>query len=151
MTVTATTVDAYVASLPDARRAPVLAVLDCIRENIPAGYEEVISWGMPTWQVPLKDYPDTYNGQPFLYAGLANRKGHCALYLSAMSGFPDVEKAFLESFSASGKTLDMGASCVRFKTVDQLDMPSIAAAIRAIPMAECIAHARAARSVKKRN
>ncbi|MCU0830224.1 MAG: DUF1801 domain-containing protein [Rhizobiaceae bacterium] len=126
---------------------PVLAL---IRANMPEGYEEVIAWGMPTWQVPLSHYPDTYNGQPFLYAGLANRKGHCALYLSAMAGFPEVEAAFVQSFSASGKTLNMGASCVRFKSVDQIDLASIAAAIHAIPMADCIANAKAMQAAKRK-
>jgi uncharacterized protein YdhG (YjbR/CyaY superfamily) len=142
-------VDAYLENLPAGRKDVLSPVLDVIRANLPEGYEEVIEWGMPTWQVPLEIYPDTYNGKAFLFAGLASRKGHCALYLSAMAGFPDVERRFVESVAASGKPLDMGSSCVRFKAVADLDLPSVAAAIRAMPMADCVAREKALRAAKK--
>ena len=41
-----------------------------IRANLPKGYRESIGWGCITYEVPLKVYPDTYNGQPLGVAAL---------------------------------------------------------------------------------
>ena len=43
-----------------------------------------MNWGMIVYQVPLKTYPDTYNKQPLMYAGLASQKNHMAVYLSGI-------------------------------------------------------------------
>ena len=40
-----------------------------------------MNWGMITWQVPLKRYPDTYNKQPLAFVALAAQKNNYALYL----------------------------------------------------------------------
>ncbi|MDH3606179.1 MAG: DUF1801 domain-containing protein, partial [Acidimicrobiia bacterium] len=57
----AETVDAYLAELPDDRRAAIEAVRAAILANLPEGYEEAMNWGMISYQVPLETYPDTYN------------------------------------------------------------------------------------------
>ncbi len=59
-------------------------VRDEILANLPLGYEEVMNWGMITYQVPLTTYPDTYNGKPLMYAALASQKNHMAVYLTAV-------------------------------------------------------------------
>ena len=53
----ATTVDDYLASLPDDRREVVAAVLEVIRKNIPSGYSEGMNWGMIAFEIPLSRYP----------------------------------------------------------------------------------------------
>jgi hypothetical protein len=55
----ATTVDAYIDSLPDARREAILTVRRTIAENLPDGLEESIAHGMIAWSVPLAAHPDT--------------------------------------------------------------------------------------------
>ena len=80
----AQTVEAYLAELPDDRRAAISAVREVILENLPDGYEESMNWGMIAYEVPLSTYPDTYNGQPLSYAALASQKNHMAVYLSGI-------------------------------------------------------------------
>ena len=50
-------------------------MLEVIRANLPAGYDEGILWGMISWHIPLERYPDTYNGQPRHRRALAAGSG----------------------------------------------------------------------------
>jgi hypothetical protein len=128
----ATTVDAYLAELPEERRAIVSAVRDLIVRNLPRGYKEMIGYGAINYGIPLADYPDTYNKQPLCYAALAAQKNHYSLYLmNVYSG--DQEDALREGFRNAGKKLDMGKSCVRFKKLDDLPLDVIAQVIASTP------------------
>jgi hypothetical protein len=119
----ATTVEQYLAELPDARRAAISAVRDVILANLPAGYEETMRWGMISYEIPLARYPDTYNDQPLSYAGLASQKRHLAVYLNSIYADDDDEATwFTAAYKATGKKLDMGKSCVRFKRLDDLPL-----------------------------
>ncbi|HLA62824.1 MAG TPA: hypothetical protein VK610_00235, partial [Rhodothermales bacterium] len=60
----AAAVDAYLAALPDDRRDVIAAVRNVVVANLPAGYEESVSWGMIGYEIPLARYPKTYNGHP---------------------------------------------------------------------------------------
>jgi hypothetical protein len=80
---------------------------------------------MITYQVPLETYPDTYNGQPLMYAALASQKNHMAVYLTAVYANDDSRESFLGKYRASGKRLDTGKSCVRFRTLDHLPVDLI--------------------------
>ena len=64
----ASTVEQYLSELPDDRREAIETVREVILKNLPEGYEEVMNWGMITYQVPLETYPDTYNKKPLMYA-----------------------------------------------------------------------------------
>jgi len=134
----AETVDAYLAELPDDRRAAIEEVRATILANLPDGYEEAMNWGMITYQVPLDTYPDTYNGQPLMYAGLASQKNHMAVYLSAVYADEDTRDTFLDAYRASGKKLDMGKSCVRFKRLDDLPVELIGETIGAVEVADFV-------------
>lgn len=136
----ATTIDAFLATLTDDRREAIAAVLAKIRETIPKGYEEGMAWGMITWQVPLAVYPDTYNKKPLMYAALASQKSHLAVYLCNVYGMPELRARFEARFRASGKKLDMGQSCVRFKKLSDLPLDVIGEAIAATPMDAYVAH-----------
>ncbi len=125
----ASTVDAYLAELPAERRAAIATVRDEILTNLPAGYEEAMNWGMITYQVPLTTYPDTYNGKPLMYAALASQKNHMAVYLTAVYADEGTRDGFLDSYRATGKRLDMGKSCVRFRSLDDLPVELIGEAI----------------------
>jgi hypothetical protein len=70
----ATTVEAYLAELPDDRRDTVAAVRQVVLDHLPEGYQERMNWGMISYEVPLERYPETYNGQPLMYAALAAQK-----------------------------------------------------------------------------
>jgi Domain of unknown function (DU1801) len=118
------------------------AVHKTIRDHLPRGYEETSDGKMTVWQVPLSVYPDTYNKAPLMYAALAARKGHMAVYLCNVYGMPELKKKLQAGFKAAGKKLDMGASCIRFKKLDDLPLDVIADAIAATPMQAYIEHAK---------
>jgi hypothetical protein len=130
----ATTVAGYLAELPADRRKTVSAVRAVVRRNLPKGYKESIGYGMICYTVPLSTYPDTYNGQPLCYAAVAAQKHYCALYLMNVYGDSTTANAFRDGFRKAGKKLDMGKSCVRFKTADDLPLDVIGRTIAATPM-----------------
>jgi hypothetical protein len=141
-----TTVDAYLASLPDDRREAIAAVLGVVRENLPDGYVEGVAHGMIAWSVPLATCPDTYNGEPLMYAALASQKRHMALHLMGVYGSDDLRERFVAEYRATRKRLDMGKSCVRFARLEDLPLEVVGRAIAAVPCGDFVAMARAARS-----
>lgn len=136
---TASTVAEYLAGLPSDRRQAIEAVRRTILENLPEGYEEAISWGMISYQVPLEDYPDTYNGQPLLYAALASQKNHMAVYLSGIYSSDEAREKFEQAYRDTGKRFDVGKSCVRFRKLEDLPLDLIGQSIASMPPADLIA------------
>jgi hypothetical protein len=135
----ATTVDEYLAELPEDRRAAISEVRDVVLRNLPAGYRETMNWGMISYEIPLERYPTTYNGQPLSYAALASQKNYCAIYLLGVYGDGEQARWFKEEFRKAGKKLDMGKSCVRFRTADDLPLDVIGRVIAATPPEQFIA------------
>jgi hypothetical protein len=143
------TVAEYLEGLPEERRKTVSAVRKVILKNLPKGYRESLGYGALTYAIPLETFPDTYNKQPLAIACLAAQKHYNSLYLMGAYGDPKQRKALEDGFRKAGKKLDMGKSCVRFKTVDDLPMDVIAKAIAAIPADKYIKFYEASRSGKK--
>ena len=135
----AATPEAYIAELPPERRDLISRVRDLVNANLPDGYVERMSWGMIGWELPLERYPNTYNGQPLVYAGLAAQKNHNALYLNCVYASEERTRRLKEAYAAAGKKLDMGKSCIRFKKADDLAEDVLAEAIRSAPVEEFIA------------
>ena len=107
-------------------------------DNLPDGVVETMNWGMIAYEIPLERYPDTYNGQPLLYAALAAQKHHDALYLHSVYSSDAVAERLRRAYGAAGKKLDVGRSCVRFKRLDQLLPEAIAEAVAAVTVDEYI-------------
>lgn len=133
----AETVEQYLQELPEDRRAVVSAVRDVVVRNLPAGYRETMNWGMISYEIPLEDYPDTYNGQPLGYAALAAQKNYYALYVMTYM-VPVQEKWLRDEFEKAGKKLDMGKSCLRFKKLEDLPLDVIGRLIASTPPREYI-------------
>lgn len=112
--------DEYIASLPPDRREAVSGVREVILRNLPAGFEEGMSHGMIAYYVPLERFPNTYNGEPLGLAGIASQKRYISLYLLSVYGDPEAERRFRDRWAASGKKLNMGKSCVRFRRLDEV-------------------------------
>lgn len=121
----AKTVEGCLSDLPDDRREAIGAVRQTILDNLPPGYEEVMNWGMITYEVPLESYPDTYNGKPLMYAALASQKNHMAVYLTGIYMADEARNEFEAAYRATGKRLDVGKSCVRFKKLEDLPLELI--------------------------
>ncbi len=142
----ATSVDQYLAELPDDRRAALEEVRAVILANLPDGYEESMNWGMISYEIPLERYPPTYNKKPLGYAGLASQKHHMAVYLMEIYSSPENRATFEEQYRATGKRYDVGKSCVRFRKVDDLPLDLIGRTIAATSVDEYIARYEAARA-----
>ena len=145
----ATTVRQYLESLPDERRTAVSAVRKVIRDSLPDGYEEAMNWGMITYQVPLRTYPDTYNGQPLMYAALASQKNHMAVYLTAIYMSEQTRQAFEAAYRATGKRLDVGKSCVRFRRLEDLPLALIGDTIASLSVDEFVGRVRTLTSPRR--
>ena len=134
----AKTVKEYLAELPDDRRESLTTVRDVILQNLPPGYEETMNWGMITYQIPPETYPNTYNKQPLMYAALASQKNHMAVYLTSIYSDVETKETFVREYKATGKKLDMGKSCVRFKKLESLPLELIGKAISSMNVQQMI-------------
>ena len=146
----ATTVHAYLSALPEDRRAAIAAVRQTILENLPPGYEEAMNGGLIPYQVPLATRPDTYNGQPLMYAALASQKNHMAVYLTGIYMSEDARREFETAYEATGKRLDVGKSCVRFKRLDDLPLELIGECIASEEVESFVERCQRATSGRKR-
>jgi len=146
----AATVEEYLAGLPEDRRQALEAVRQVVLENLPDGYEECMSSGMIAWVVPLRRYPETYNELPLQLAALASQKRHMALYLNNVYGDEGTREWFTAAYEASGKRMDMGKSCVRFRRLDNLPLDVIGQAIARTSVHDFLSFYEAARSKTKR-
>ena len=135
----------YLDALSLDRRMAIETVRHAILENLPEGYQEMFDFGMLAYVIPLETYPKTYNGHPLIYAALASQKRHMAVYLMNIYGDVETERWFTMAYQASGKKLDMGKSCVRFKKLDDLPVDLIGQAIARTPVAEHIGRYEASR------
>jgi hypothetical protein len=141
----AATVAEYLDELSEERRAVVARVRQTVLDHLPAGYQETMRWGMISYEIPLERYPDTYNGQPLAYIGLAAQKRHYALYLMGVYADSDQERRLREVYAERGLRLDFGKSCLRFRRLEELPMDLIAELVAATPPEAHIAQYEASR------
>ena len=122
----AATVEQYVSELIEPRRSELEKLLSLIREHLPAGYIETMAWGMIVFQVPMEISGPTYNQQPLAAVALASQKNYISFYLSAIYASEELTAEFHDRWERSGKKLDMGKSCVRFRSLDKADLATLA-------------------------
>lgn len=139
----AATVAEYLAELPPDRRAAVEAVRAVVRGNMDPVLEEGMLYGMICWYVPHAVFPAGYHvnpARPLTFAALASQKQYLSLYLMTVyvDGTAD-EQWFRTAWAATGKKLDMGKCCVRFKRVEDLALDVIAEAFRRTRVADHLA------------
>ena len=145
----ATTVEDYLAELPDGRRPALEAVRHTILEHLPEGLVETMAWGMICYVVPLDTYADTYNGEPLVHTALTNQKQHMSLYLNAIYGDERIREEFEEAYRATGKRYDVGKSCVRFRRLDDLPLDIVGQAVGSTSVEELIAQHERAMSARR--
>ena len=146
---TATTVEEYLDGLSPERREAVSVVRQSVLSNLPKGYEEIMDFGMIAYVVPLARVPKTYNGHPLMYAAISSEKNYVSVHLMNVYADPETTQWFVERYNATGKKLDMGKSCVRFRKLEDLPLDLIGEAVARTPMEEWIALYEASRPAKK--
>ena len=103
----------------------IRAVRAVILDNLDDEYEEGMQYGMIGYYVPHRVYPAGYHcdpRQPLPFAGLAAQKNHMSLYLCSAYGDHAEARWLRQAWAKSGKKLDMGKSCVRFRSIDDLPL-----------------------------
>ncbi len=149
----ATTVTEYLASLSPERRDAVNAVRKAINRVLPKGYQEGFQFGMVSWFVPLSTFPAGYGGnakQPLPLVSLGSQKNYMALYMICFYGQPALLDWFNAQYKKSGKKLDMGKGCLRFKALPDLALDVVEGTIARIPVAEYTAGYQAMRDAMKK-
>ena len=142
----AKTVEEYLSELEPTRREAISAVRSVILENLPDGYEEVMQYGMISYVVPSSVVPDTYNGQPLMYIALASQKQYMSLYLTTVYADPSLSDWFKQRYLATGKKLNMGKSCVRFRKLENLPLDLVAEVTALTPLAKFVEETKSYRS-----
>ena len=132
----ATTVKDYLASLPADRRAGIEAVRKVILKNIDKDYDESMLYGMIGYAVPHRVWPLGYHcdpKKPLMMAALSSQTDNMTVYL--MSVYSDkAERAwFQKAWAKTGKKLNMGGCCIRFKKLEDAALDVIGEAIRRTP------------------
>jgi Domain of unknown function (DU1801) len=147
----AKTVAEYLAELPADRRVAIEAVRRVILKNLDKDFEEGMQYGMIGYSVPHRIFPAGYHcdpRQPLPFAALASQKNYMSLYLMCIYGDPTQLKRLQRASDKSGKKLDMGKSCIRFKKLEELPLDVIADAIGRVRAASYIEHCE--RAVQRR-
>ncbi len=125
----AKTVSQYLAELSPEMKKDITRLVKVVREHLPKGYREAMAFGMISYQVPLKISGPTYNKQPIGPVAIAAQKHGISLYLLSIYASKKLTTEFKKRWLASGKKLDMGKSCIRFKTLEQADLETISWAV----------------------
>ena len=120
----ATTVEEYLSELSEDRKTPMLKLREAIKNNLPKGFEEVISYGMLGYVVPHSIYPAGYHCTPKLplpFINLASQKNTISLYHIGIYGDKNLLDWFVAEYSKHAKSkIDMGKGCFRFKKMDDI-------------------------------
>lgn len=149
---TAITVEEYLMALPADRRAVISAVRQVILAHLPKGFVECMGYGMIGYVVPHSLFPAGYHCDPKLplpFANLASQKNHMSLYLMTVYGDPIAEQWFRQAWAASGKKLDMGKACVRFKKIEDVPLDVVGQLIARVSVKDYIARIEAFVSASK--
>lgn len=139
---TAATVAGYLAALSKEDRAVLSKVRALVNARLPKGYEEGLQFGMIGWYVPKRLYAKGYHSnpkEPLPYLGLARKKAYFALHLITLYVLPEQRERFTATWKKSGKKLDLGAGCVRFKTLEDLSLDAVGDAVAALPVKQWVA------------
>ncbi len=132
----AATVREYLAELPEDRRAAIQAVREVILKNLDKDYEEGMQYGMIGYYVPHRVYAPGYHCDATIalpFAGLGSQKNHMGLGIMCHYAEGPERKWFRAAWAKSGKKLDMGKVCIRFRKLDDLPLEVIGEAIRRVP------------------
>ena len=138
----ALTPDDYLSELPEERKEPMQKLRKAFKENLPKGFEEVMSYGMIGYVVPHSIYPDGYHCDPKLplpFINLASQKNFIAVYHMGIYGSTDLMNWFVAEYPKHVKTkLDMGKSCLRFKKMDDIPFDFIGELAKKMTVGEWI-------------
>lgn len=138
----ATTPEDYISQVPEERQETLKKLRQTIKDNIPAGFEEGIQYGMIGYYVPHSIFPKGYHcapEEPLPFMSFASQKNSVNLYHSGIYANPELHKWFVAEYPKHCKRkLDMGKSCIRFKKLDEIPFELIAELVQKITVDEWV-------------
>lgn len=142
-------VDEYIAGLPEDRKEAIQALRQVINTNLNEGFEEGIQYNMIGWYVPHTIFPEGYHcdpKQPLPFMSVASQKSHIGWYAFCLYTEPNLVEWFVEEYKKTGKKLDMGKSCVRFKKLEAIPLELIGEVVKRITVQDFIDSYQSSRS-----
>lgn len=123
------TIEQYLNELSPDRIQIIEGLRKIIKKNIPQGFEECMNYGMISYVVPHKLYPNGYHckpGLPLPFVSIASQKNFIAIYHMGIYADAKLLNWFTTEYPKHCKTkLDMGKSCIRFKKIDDIPLKLI--------------------------
>ena len=123
------TPEEYINSISEDRKEIITRLRDTIKQSLPKGFEETISYGFLSFVVPHSIYPKGYHCDPkqaLPFISIASQKSHIAIYHMGIYAEPKLLEWFTNEFPKySSKKLDMGKSCIRFKKAEDVPIKLI--------------------------
>jgi uncharacterized protein YdhG (YjbR/CyaY superfamily) len=120
----ALTPEQYLSELPEDRKEAMNKLRSTIKNNLPKGFEEVMSYGMLGYMVPHSIYPNGYHCNaklPLPFINLASHKNFIALYHMGIYANKELLDWFVAEYPKHSKNkIDMGKGCLRFKKMDTI-------------------------------
>lgn len=114
----------YLESLPLERQAPTQQLHAVISAALQPGFVAQLTGKTLEYVVPLTRYPLGYHttkDTPLPYVAIINQKSHLGVYAFCMyTSSPLHERFAAEYHAATGKPVDMGASCIRLKRMHDI-------------------------------
>lgn len=124
MQIKASNPEEYIAQLPPDRQEAMVQLREVILQNLPAHFQETMSYGMIGYVVPHSVYPAGYHCDPKLplpFMSIASQKSHIGFYHMGLYADEMLMQWFVDAFPQhSSRKLDMGKSCLRFKKAEHI-------------------------------
>lgn len=112
-------INEYIQKIPEDHKEHYLSLYQTIRDHISEGFEEQISYGVPSWVIPLEIYPSGYQcrkDEPLPFISLMAQKNYLSFSHMGMYANQELFNWFSDEFlRRTGKKADMGKSCLRIK------------------------------------
>ena len=137
----ATTVPAYLKTLPPDRRAAIEKVRDFVREHLDEGIVECMQYGVVAYCVPHLIWPHGHHTRPelpLMYLGMSSQKNDMVVYMLMLLHNERERAWFDKAWKATGRknyleVTGMGC-CLRFKKLEELSLEVIGEAIKRMPV-----------------
>lgn len=134
----------YIEQIPVQQREAFVVLRDIIKQNLPSGFNEEMSYGMIGFVVPHSIYPNGYHCDPKLplpFISIAAQKNFIAFYHMGIYGSPELLHWFVSEYPKYSKLKpDMGKSCIRFKNYNQIPISLISELVRKISVQDWISN-----------
>jgi len=118
------TIEDILVAVSEERKDSFNLLRKTILDNLPQGFEETVSYGMISYVVPHKIYPQGYHCNPIIalpFLSIASQKNTLNLYHMGIYADSNLYDWFVSEFPKhTPQKLDIGKSCIRFKKMNEI-------------------------------